>query len=163
MTLRGSEPDPQPSLDPADWEAFRDLAHRLLDDALDHLRAVPERPVWQPVPEAVRHALPIDGLDPHLITVPTVPIRTPAGTPRPLAEIDREVAALVEQAIAAGRPCLLHVLAGSKTGLSAPSFEAVQRLHERFGARLDVVVDACQMRLAPSAFAPVSRRAGWSC
>ena len=43
----------------------------------------------------------------------------------------------------------MHVLAGSKTGLSAPSFEAVQRLHERFGARLDVVVDACQMRLAP--------------
>ena len=32
---------------------------------------------------------------------------------------------------------------------AAPGFEAVQRLHERFGARLDVVVDACQMRVAP--------------
>jgi hypothetical protein len=102
-----------------------------------------------PAGDAAQPDLPIDGLDPHLITVPTVPIRTPAGTPRPLAEIDREVAALVEQAIAAGRRCLLHVLAGSKTGLCAPSFEAVQRLHERFGARLDVVVDACQMRLPP--------------
>ncbi|MGH6902425.1 MAG: pyridoxal phosphate-dependent decarboxylase family protein, partial [Geminicoccaceae bacterium] len=57
MTLRGSESAPRDSLDPADWEAFRDLAHRLLDDALDHLRAVPGRPAWQPVPEVVRRAL----------------------------------------------------------------------------------------------------------
>lgn len=45
MTLRGSEPDPEESLDPADWEAFKDLAHRLLDDVLDHVRAAPEGPV----------------------------------------------------------------------------------------------------------------------
>ena len=57
VTLRGSEPDPDESLDPADWEAFKDLAHRLLDDVLDHLRAVPERPAWRPVPAAVRQAL----------------------------------------------------------------------------------------------------------
>ena len=55
MTLRGLAPED--SLDPADWEAFKDLAHRLLDDAIDHLRTVRERPVWQPVPDAVRQAL----------------------------------------------------------------------------------------------------------
>ena len=33
------------------------LAHRLLDDVLDHLRAVPEGPAWRPVPAAVREAL----------------------------------------------------------------------------------------------------------
>ncbi|MGH6897716.1 MAG: pyridoxal-dependent decarboxylase [Geminicoccaceae bacterium] len=102
-----------------------------------------------PAGDVVDPDAPIDGLDPDLIDVPTVPIRDPAGSPRPLGEVDREVAALIEQAIAAGRRCLVHVLAGSKTGLSAPSFEAVRRLHERFGARLEVVVDACQMRLAP--------------
>ncbi|HEY3644764.1 MAG TPA: aminotransferase class V-fold PLP-dependent enzyme [Gammaproteobacteria bacterium] len=42
------------SLDPQDWQAFRRLAHRALDDALDMLATVPERPVWRSVPEAVR-------------------------------------------------------------------------------------------------------------
>ena len=57
VTLRGAEPDPDASLDPADWEAFKDLAHRLLEDVLEHLRTVPERAVWRPVPAAVRQAL----------------------------------------------------------------------------------------------------------
>lgn len=42
------------SLDPQDWQGFRRLAHRALDDALDMLATVPERPVWQSVPAAVR-------------------------------------------------------------------------------------------------------------
>ena len=42
------------SLDPQDWQGFRRLAHRALDDALDMLATVPERPVWRSVPEAVR-------------------------------------------------------------------------------------------------------------
>ena len=41
------------SLDPSDWEAMRALAHRAVDDALDYLANVRERPVWQPTPEAV--------------------------------------------------------------------------------------------------------------
>jgi aromatic-L-amino-acid decarboxylase len=53
------------SLDPADWDAFSGLAHRLLDEALTYLRTVGERPVWQPVPQAVRDAfrapLPVAG------------------------------------------------------------------------------------------------------
>jgi aromatic-L-amino-acid decarboxylase len=42
------------SLDPQDWQGFRRLAHRALDDALDMLATVEERPVWQSVPAAVR-------------------------------------------------------------------------------------------------------------
>lgn len=41
-------------LDPADWERFRASAHRALDDAIDFLRDVRERPVWQPVPDEVK-------------------------------------------------------------------------------------------------------------
>ncbi len=56
---------PPGSLDPADWDAFAKLGHRLLDQALDYLRTVGERPVWQPVPEAVKEAfrapLPVAG------------------------------------------------------------------------------------------------------
>ncbi|HEX6550921.1 MAG TPA: cytochrome D ubiquinol oxidase subunit I, partial [Gammaproteobacteria bacterium] len=42
------------SLDPADWDAFRRLAHQMLDDALDYQARVRERPVWQPMPDATR-------------------------------------------------------------------------------------------------------------
>ena len=56
---------PPGSLDPADWDAFAKLGHRLLDEALDYLRTVGERPVWQPVPDAVketfREPLPVAG------------------------------------------------------------------------------------------------------
>lgn len=44
-------------LDPSDWERFRSAAHRALDDALDYLRDVRERPVWQPVPDEVKERL----------------------------------------------------------------------------------------------------------
>ena len=45
---------PEESLDPADWGAFRRLMHQALDDALDYTATVRERPVWQPIPEAVK-------------------------------------------------------------------------------------------------------------
>ncbi len=45
------------SLDPQDWDAFRALAHRMLDESLDHLHKVRERPVWQPMPAEVRAEL----------------------------------------------------------------------------------------------------------
>ena len=98
---------------------------------------------------AARPDAAIAGLEPDLIQVPTVPIRGSDGQPRPLAEIDAEVTALVEQALAAGRRCLVHVLAGSKTGLLAPSFAAAHQLTARRGGQVDIVVDACQMRLSP--------------
>ncbi len=43
-------------LDPADWESFRAQAHEALDEAIDYLRGVRERPVWQAVPDAVKAA-----------------------------------------------------------------------------------------------------------
>ena len=45
------------SLDPDDWEAFRQLAHSVLDEAIDYVRDVRKRPVWQPVPETVKQDL----------------------------------------------------------------------------------------------------------
>jgi aromatic-L-amino-acid decarboxylase len=37
------------TLDPADWDALRALAHQMVDDMLTHLETVRERPVWQPM------------------------------------------------------------------------------------------------------------------
>lgn len=55
------------TLDPADWETFARDAHRMLDDALNYLHHLRERPVWQPVPRSVKESigndpLPIDGM-----------------------------------------------------------------------------------------------------
>ncbi|KRQ10430.1 pyridoxal phosphate-dependent decarboxylase family protein [Bradyrhizobium manausense] len=48
------------SLDPQDWSAFRDLAHRMLDEAIDGIANVRARPVWQPIPNEVRAAIRTD-------------------------------------------------------------------------------------------------------
>jgi aromatic-L-amino-acid/L-tryptophan decarboxylase len=45
------------TLDPKDWDAFRALAHRMVDDSLDFMRTLPERPAWTPVPTDIRSAL----------------------------------------------------------------------------------------------------------
>lgn len=44
------------SLDPQDWKAFREQAHRVLDDCIDRLEHAREHP-WRPVPTEVRDAL----------------------------------------------------------------------------------------------------------
>lgn len=45
------------TLDPADWQAFRALAHRMVDDTLDHLASLRDTAPWQPMPPEVRAAL----------------------------------------------------------------------------------------------------------
>jgi len=45
------------SLDPQNWEEMRALAHEMVDDALDYLQNVRERPVWQPIPQSVKDFL----------------------------------------------------------------------------------------------------------
>ncbi len=42
------------SLDPEDWQELRSQGHRMLDDMIDYLSGIRERPVWQPIPDAVR-------------------------------------------------------------------------------------------------------------
>jgi aromatic-L-amino-acid decarboxylase len=42
------------SLDPVDWAAFRAQAHLMLDDMLGYIEKIRERPVWHPIPDAVR-------------------------------------------------------------------------------------------------------------
>jgi aromatic-L-amino-acid/L-tryptophan decarboxylase len=49
-----SNPEAAESLDPTDWKAFRTLAHKALDEAVDYVEGVRERPVWQPVPESIQ-------------------------------------------------------------------------------------------------------------
>jgi len=55
--------DKQPTyetLDPEDWGQMRELAHRVVDDALDWFQTARERPAWQPVPTDVAERLTAD-------------------------------------------------------------------------------------------------------
>jgi hypothetical protein len=42
------------TLDPCDWPGFRTQAHRMLDDILEYVENIRQRPVWQPIPDEVR-------------------------------------------------------------------------------------------------------------
>ncbi len=45
------------TLDPKDWGEIRRLGHRMLDEMLDWLENVDERPVWQPIPNETKERL----------------------------------------------------------------------------------------------------------
>jgi aromatic-L-amino-acid/L-tryptophan decarboxylase len=64
------------TLDPNDWSDLQTLSHRIVDDAVDYLRDVRDRPVWQDMPADVKALF--------LAPLPRLPA--------PLAEIYREVA-----------------------------------------------------------------------
>lgn len=49
--------EPITPLDPTDWDAYRALAHRMLDESLDYLHDVRERPTWTPTPDQVREEI----------------------------------------------------------------------------------------------------------
>jgi glutamate/tyrosine decarboxylase-like PLP-dependent enzyme len=42
------------TLDPQNWDEIRAQGHRMLDDMIDYIATIRERPVWQPIPDAVR-------------------------------------------------------------------------------------------------------------
>lgn len=86
-----------------------------------------------------------DGID-----VATVAIRLADGTPRPIADIDAEFAAAVIQAAQMGQRVLLVLTDVSKTGIIAPSPACALALRQKLPHAVDVLVDACQFRIAPS-------------
>lgn len=82
--------------------------------------------------------------------VVAIPIRLADGTPRPVADIDADFEQQVATAAAAGQRVLLAMVDVSKTGMIAPSVACAVGLHRRFPDTLDVLVDACQFRIAPT-------------
>jgi hypothetical protein len=71
------------------------------------------------------------------------------GSLRSAAQVDAEVDQAVLGAVAAGRRVLLTMVDVSKTGILAPSPFCVLALRTRFPESVEVLVDACQFRLAP--------------
>jgi hypothetical protein len=83
----------------------------------------------------------------------SAPIREADGLARPAEIVDAEIERLCAEAVACAGRALLCLLDVSKTGLVAPSPAAAARLKARFGARLTVLVDACQFRLGAETLA----------
>lgn len=56
---------PELTLDPADWDEFRVLAHQMVDDTIAHLSSLRDQPAWREMPDAVRTSfsepLPVEG------------------------------------------------------------------------------------------------------
>lgn len=79
-----------------------------------------------------------------------IPARAPDGHLRPTADVAAELDAHIEACAHVDRRTLLVVTDVSKTGLIAPDPQTVLDLKARWGPRLDVLIDACQLRLSPA-------------
>ena len=77
------------------------------------------------------------------------PSRGPDGAPRSCEAVDQDVAAVASAAAALGRRVVLVLMDVSKTGLISPSVDCALDLKRRYPERVEVLVDACQMRLSP--------------
>jgi hypothetical protein len=89
----------------------------------------------------------VAGFDTSRVRVATVGVRGEDGEQLDASQVDAQVERLVDQAVASGARVLLHVVDSAKTGLGAPGLALVDALCARHGDALDVVVDACQMRV----------------
>ncbi|WP_411339044.1 hypothetical protein V6U71_14080 [Sphingopyxis sp. J-6] len=78
-----------------------------------------------------------------------VAVRDAAGRPRASAAVAAELSLHIERAAANGRRAVVHVVHGSKSGLTLPALADVERLVATHGDAMTVVVDACQLRIAP--------------
>jgi hypothetical protein len=80
-----------------------------------------------------------------------LPIREADGSSRSSAVIRAGIEALADTALAQGEHPVIHIVHGSKTGLTLPSLADCAALADRYGASATLVVDACQLRITPEA------------
>src|SRR3546814_16207588 len=57
----------------------------------------------------------------------------------------------IDHAAARDRRAIVHVVHGSKSGLTLPAFGDVERLASAYADHATIVVDACPLRIAPKA------------
>lgn len=81
-------------------------------------------------------------------TLTTIALRHHDGMPRASMDIDADVVAATEAALAQQQHVLINMIDVSKTGLAAPSMDSVAALCAQHPEHITVVVDASQFRLA---------------
>ena len=94
----------------------------------------------------VRKGEPVAGLA-HSLSSVALPLLDPTGGFRPQVETDSLVLAAIEKSVANGAGVLLQIMDCSKLGWRAPSDQCLDEIAMRWPDRVQIVVDACQMRL----------------
>jgi hypothetical protein len=94
----------------------------------------------------VQKGEPIAGLAQALNSV-ALPLFDETGQARPHTTSDAAVLEAVERSVAGGGKVLLQVMDSSKFGWRAPSDHCLETIAESFPEQVQIVVDACQMRL----------------
>jgi hypothetical protein len=97
----------------------------------------------------VQKSEPVAGLA-HSVTSVALRLFDDNGDCRPQAETDSLVLGAVEKSLASGTGVLLQIMDSSKLGWRAPSDRCLDEVSARWPDRVQVVVDACQMRLGRS-------------
>jgi hypothetical protein len=100
-----------------------------------------------PLGTEIQAGTPVAGIPTERLHVESLALRGDDGRPVARDELDRRVRQLVAQAVGDGGRALIHLLDSSKTGLRAPSLEAVRALQHEHGRSVLVVVDAAQFRV----------------
>lgn len=93
---------------------------------------------------------PLDGWQGAAPSLATLAPRQDYGWPREAGDIDAECTASVDAAAGAGQRVLLVLTDASKTGMIVPSIDVALALRRRWPGQVELLVDACQFRLAPA-------------
>ena len=94
----------------------------------------------------VRKGEPIGGLS-HCVESIALRLFDETGQGRPQSAIDSLVLGAVERSVVNGSNVLLQIMDSSKFGLRAPSEKCLEEIASRWPRQVQIVVDACQMRL----------------
>jgi hypothetical protein len=94
----------------------------------------------------VRKGEPIAGLADSVASL-ALPLFDATGGFRPQAENDSRVLGAVERSVVNGTNVLLQIMDSSKLGWRVPSDQCLDEISRRWPDQVQVVVDACQMRL----------------
>lgn len=95
---------------------------------------------------SVRKGAPVTGLAGESVGLPLLDAAAAVGL-RSGGDADAAVLRAVEATIAQGAPVLLQIMDSSKLGWRAPSDACLDEIARRWPGKVQVVVDACQMRL----------------
>ncbi len=94
----------------------------------------------------VRKGEPIAGLA-HSVNSVALRLFDEAGQACPQTASDSQVLGAVERSVADGSKVLLQIMDSSKFGWRAPSDQCLDEISARWPGQVQIVVDACQMRL----------------
>lgn len=131
------------------WIASQLLSPRLvvMAQASETGRGVPDALSGGHGKRFVKDAMLAAGALPELSCIE---VRDTQGQPRDSDQIDEAFSSSIASGLVSGKKMLLVLTDVSKTGMIVPSIACALRLKAQCGESLEVLVDACQFRMAPA-------------